>query len=183
MNYNNYEAQKLRGFKRKLELIKFHGGKCEICGYDKNISALEFHHINSVDKKFQLDMRHLSNTSLDELYAESCKCQLLCANCHREIHNPKLTIENVVNLIETKAQDKTSFSNRKEFGSICPVCGKRFPKITRKIFCSKECREKNKNYPSKTEVLKQYDILRSWEKVARHFGLTRKILQRIRRLD
>ena len=31
MNYNNYNAQKLRGLKRKLELVKFRGGKCELC--------------------------------------------------------------------------------------------------------------------------------------------------------
>lgn len=34
MNYNDYNTQKLRGLKRKLELIKSRGGKCELCGYD-----------------------------------------------------------------------------------------------------------------------------------------------------
>lgn len=28
------------------------GGKCECCGYNKNLSALEFHHINPDEKKF-----------------------------------------------------------------------------------------------------------------------------------
>ena len=84
MNYNDYNSQKLRGLKRKLELIESRGGKCEVCGYDKNIAALEFHHINPDEKEFQLDMRHLSNTSLERLQNEVNKCQLLCANCHRE---------------------------------------------------------------------------------------------------
>ena len=30
-NPNNYSSQKIRGIKRKLELIKRRGGKCEIC--------------------------------------------------------------------------------------------------------------------------------------------------------
>ena len=37
------------------------GGKCEICGYNKNVSALEFHHIDSVTKDFKLDARKLAN--------------------------------------------------------------------------------------------------------------------------
>nr|DAJ95294.1 MAG TPA: GROUP II INTRON-ENCODED PROTEIN LTRA/RNA, GROUP II INTRONS, RIBONUCLEOPROTEIN.8A [Caudoviricetes sp.] len=63
----NYNTQKLRGLKRKLELIKSRGGKCELCSYDRNIAVLEFHHINPDEKEFQLDMRHLSNTSLERL--------------------------------------------------------------------------------------------------------------------
>lgn len=77
-----------RSLKRKLELVKSRGG--ELCGYDRNIAVLEFHHINPDEKEFQLDMRHLSNTSLERLKEEADKCQLLCANCHREVHNPHL---------------------------------------------------------------------------------------------
>ena len=67
MNYNDYNTQKLRGLKRKLELSR--GGKCG--GYDRNIAVLEFHHINPDEKEFQLDMRHLSNTSLERLKEEA----------------------------------------------------------------------------------------------------------------
>lgn len=134
MNYNDYNTQKLRGLKRKLELVKSRGGKCELCGYDRNIAVLEFHHINPDEKEFQLDMRHLSNTSLERLKEEADKCQLLCANCHREVHNPHLGMDEVEDLVNTEAKDKTSFENMT--GS---VCGKRFPKSKGKIYCSKEC--------------------------------------------
>lgn len=77
--------------------------------------------------------------------------------------------------------DKTSFND--QGGSICPVCGKRFPKSNGKIYCSKECREADKHYPSKQEVLEQYELLKIWDKVAEHFGLTRKIIQGIRKQD
>ena len=98
------------------------GGACEICGYCKNIAALEFHHKNPEKKEFNVDMRKFSNMTLEKLEAELEKCILVCANCHRELHNESLTMENVPNLLENV--DKTTFSNRG--GQICPVCGKRF---------------------------------------------------------
>ncbi len=61
-NPNSYFAQTIRGYRRKLQLIELKGNKCEICGYDKNIAALEFHHIDSSQKEFSLDSRKLSNT-------------------------------------------------------------------------------------------------------------------------
>ena len=40
------------------------GGKCEHCGYNANLSALEFHHKNPEEKEFQVDIRAFSNYSL-----------------------------------------------------------------------------------------------------------------------
>lgn len=184
-NTNNYKAQKLRGLKRKYEIIMQRGGKCEHCGYDKNIAALEFHHINPNEKEFQLDMRHFSNSNLETLQLELAKCKLLCANCHREEHNKDLNLSEIPRIIENC--EKKSFSSP-ETDLICPACGKHFPKGTGKLYCSKECREKIKmqreklkGYPSKQEVLEQYKLLGTWDKVAEHFGLTRRIIQRIRK--
>lgn len=177
-NPNNYQQQKLRGLKRKYEAVMMRGGKCERCGYNKNLAALEFHHRDPNTKKFQIDTtRAFSNTNLDTLREELDKCDLLCANCHREEHHPELIISNMSSKLE--GCEKTSFS--KESGSICPVCGKRFPKSKGKIYCSKECREADKHYPSIEEIEEQYKILKSWEKVAQYFGLTRRIIQGIRK--
>ena len=88
MNPNVYEYQKKRHISRKYELINLMGGKCIICGYDKNYASLEFHHLNPKEKEFPLDARHLSNSSITSLLTEAKKCILLCANCHRELHNP-----------------------------------------------------------------------------------------------
>lgn len=38
--------------RNKIDLVKYKGGKCVKCGYDKCIDALEFHHIDSEDKDF-----------------------------------------------------------------------------------------------------------------------------------
>lgn len=64
--------------------------KCEICGYDKNKSALEFHHVDK-NKEFginQLARRALTNKQ--KIIDEMEKCIVICANCHRELHNPQL---------------------------------------------------------------------------------------------
>lgn len=64
-----------------------YGTSCSICGYSKNYAALDFHHINIKEKEFS--PAQLINTSydLDQIFQELDKCQLVCANCHREIHN------------------------------------------------------------------------------------------------
>lgn len=85
-----YEAQQRRGLARKLHLVRLAGGRCSICGYDKNLAALTFHHTNSDDKEFKLDMRSLSNRTLEAVMSEHQKCILVCHNCHAELHNPNL---------------------------------------------------------------------------------------------
>lgn len=69
----------------KLQAIKLLGGKCSICGYNKCIDALEFHHENPKEKDFKLGS---GNTiSWEEYKKEALKCILVCSNCHKEIHS------------------------------------------------------------------------------------------------
>lgn len=71
--------------KIKEMAIAYKGGKCCICGYDKCNSALDFHHKDEREKSFGLSVRGLTR-SWDRTKAEVDKCTLVCANCHREIH-------------------------------------------------------------------------------------------------
>lgn len=57
---------------------------CLKCGYSKNPAALEWHHPND-DKDFNISE---SARSLHIIEEEIGKCELLCANCHREHHFP-----------------------------------------------------------------------------------------------
>lgn len=86
----DYSRTKARTVKWYLVSIK--GGKCENCGYDSNLSALSFHHINPETKSFEIDARSCANRSINSLLEEVNKCRLLCCNCHAEIHNPDLII-------------------------------------------------------------------------------------------
>ncbi len=87
----SYPAQKKRGIKRKLQLVRSLGGCCSVCGYRQNLSALVFHHQGN-DKEFKLDMRSLSNRTLEKVLVEVKKCRLVCCNCHAELHNPNLDL-------------------------------------------------------------------------------------------
>jgi hypothetical protein len=102
---NSYEYQKLRGLKRKVYLIDLRGGFCERCKYNKNISALDFHHKDPSAKDGQLDMRTLSNSTMEWIMKEFEKCEILCANCHRECHSPELTFENIRTVIRQIDED------------------------------------------------------------------------------
>lgn len=95
VNANGYDTQMKRGYARKLSAVNSLGGGCNKCGYNKNMAALEFHHRDERDKSFSLDLRAFSNNSLVKLQSEVNKCDLLCANCHREHHNPETTFEKV----------------------------------------------------------------------------------------
>ncbi len=82
-------SQQTRGLERRIQLVLSKGGKCEKCGYSSNLACFEFHHLDPSQKDFNLDVRSLSNRSFEKSLSEVEKCQLLCANCHREAHNPR----------------------------------------------------------------------------------------------
>lgn len=91
-NQASYKAQQIRGKSRKQTLVAMKGGECELCGYRKNLSSLAFHHLNESTKLFTLDIRNISNRAMDILLNEASKCQLLCHNCHGELHNPDMAM-------------------------------------------------------------------------------------------
>jgi len=89
--WRDKNPEKIRGYKKKLhkrdkELIntlKING--CAICGYDKCMAALEFHHVNPEDKKFLINVGQMHRSSMN-IINEMEKCILLCNRCHKEIH-------------------------------------------------------------------------------------------------
>lgn len=68
---------------RKKKAIEYKGGKCQKCGYDKCVYALDFHHLEKNEKEFNISK---STTNWERLKIELDKCILVCSNCHREIH-------------------------------------------------------------------------------------------------
>lgn len=63
----------------KKERVELLGGKCELCGYNKCLDALVFHHKDTSIKEREKDWA--ASTFKKENYI------LVCANCHAEIHN------------------------------------------------------------------------------------------------
>ena len=71
-----------RGKQRLLELLGWEA-KCMQCGYDRCLAALDFHHLDPTQKSFSVS-RFWHNGGLVAGVEEARKCQLICANCHRE---------------------------------------------------------------------------------------------------
>jgi transposase len=78
------EAVAKRRRKVKAILVGEAGGRCRLCGYDRSVAALQFHHVDRSAKSFGLSYRGLTH-SIERLREEAQKCVLLCSNCHAEV--------------------------------------------------------------------------------------------------
>ena len=78
----------------KQALVNLKGGKCSICGYNKSLRALQFHHLNPKEKDFALTK---NVKDFDKLKKEVEKCILVCSNCHAEIHEQ---LDNASSILE-----------------------------------------------------------------------------------
>jgi len=70
----------------KIKAVDYKGGKCEKCGYNKYVGALDFHHTDPTQKDFAIASKGYTR-SWEKVKNELDKCMILCSNCHREIHN------------------------------------------------------------------------------------------------
>jgi predicted HNH restriction endonuclease len=80
------EAVRKRRKKIRQLAIEYKGGKCQKCGYDKCLEAMEFHHLDSSVKDFGISHKGYTR-GWQRVKQELDKCMMLCANCHREIHS------------------------------------------------------------------------------------------------
>jgi hypothetical protein len=68
----------------KRQAVEYLGGKCCLCGYDRCLEALIFHHLDGT-KEFGIGAKGYTR-SWAAVREELAKCLLVCANCHSEIH-------------------------------------------------------------------------------------------------
>lgn len=85
----SYKKSYIKKYGKHIKLLNEFGSKCSICGYNKNYSVLEFHHLDPLLKEFSIG--NLKNGNYDKALNEAKKCVLLCSNCHKELHHPDLT--------------------------------------------------------------------------------------------
>lgn len=73
----------------KLRAIQYKGGGCQVCGYNRCVRALTFHHLLPAQKDFNVSG---STRAWRVVKAELDKCILLCSNCHAEAHDGMLDV-------------------------------------------------------------------------------------------
>ena len=70
----------------KQRAVHYLGGSCRLCGYNRSLHAFDFHHLGgSTEKDFTISDR--LTMAWEKLQVELDKCLLLCATCHREVHD------------------------------------------------------------------------------------------------
>ena len=83
--------------KVKQILVGEAGGCCRLCGYDRCMAALEFHHLDPAAKQFGVAQNGMAR-SIERIRAEARKCILLCSNCHAEVESGFSSISGVVQI-------------------------------------------------------------------------------------
>lgn len=169
------ENRKQTAQKRKLQLITELGGKCYICGYNRNAATLHFHHLNPAEKNFALSARNkISHSKYELSLLEAKKCVLLCANCHSEFHTNFIDLSgkiigNPMVLEHYTEKQSTTFKT-------CRSCGKKFNHPNSKTTTCKSCHDIQQrkvdrpplrdltqeiSHSNKTEIAKKYGVSRT----------------------
>lgn len=89
---NSKKYQIKRRIYLKQKCIDILGGKCVICGYNKCHAAMDFHHINPLEKKRDMGRLIMKGYAEKTIFEELKKCILLCVRCHREFHAGIITL-------------------------------------------------------------------------------------------
>jgi transposase len=91
------EAVVRRRRRVKQILVEEAGGCCRLCGYDRSVIALEFHHVDPSEKQFGVAQGGMAR-SIARLRVEARKCVLLCSNCHAEVEAGISSISGIVQI-------------------------------------------------------------------------------------
>lgn len=86
---SSYEKVKSWRQRAKEKAVNYLGGKCQNCGYNRSLRALSFHHCNPEEKDFNISSQCIA---WEAVVKELDKCVLVCSNCHMEIHDGTLLL-------------------------------------------------------------------------------------------
>lgn len=143
----------------KLLALAYKGNKCQCCGYNKCISALEFHHIEPTQKEFAIRTNGYTR-SWNKVKSELDKCILVCSNCHREIHANILQCPNEIikdNESVNILLNKFKFENKVDKPDKLDISTKQL---------------KNYVIPSKDELIDLFKKYNTFENIGRLYGIS-----------
>lgn len=118
ITYRCRKCERINGYLYKERAVNYLGGKCIKCGYNKYIGSLAFHHRNPNEKEYEI--ANNLNRKWTELVKELNKCDLLCINCHYDLHTN-------IDFIKDEKNNSYNWQTRdliyKLHGNECNFCG------------------------------------------------------------
>lgn len=153
--------------RKKLLAVHYKGGECQRCGYSKCAQALIFHHRDPAEKDFTISG---VSWSWDRIKNELDKCDLLCSNCHIELHSE---LQGNSEPLEVQINEVLELQNKQEQSkkvlAPCLLC--RTP-TTNKKYCSFKCSTDDKIItPPPKETLLELKTRLSYSKIAKLYGV------------
>lgn len=179
---HDYQTDLRRNKKKKL--VELLGGGCYICGYNRVMKALDFHHLNAEDKEFNISSTFLTQKAWDTILLELVKTMCVCRNCHAEIHEG-LHAEKIaewtayidIHKEEILNVGRSMFARpiKTLFTRGCAYCGKVFTTSEEQTkFCSTDCGHKSQRKVQRPSEEQLKDLLtkHSYCAVARMWGVS-----------
>ena len=77
----NIRKESIKNFINRIKRLS----QCSKCS-EKDIACLDFHHVNDLEKDFNISIALQLGVSMSILKKELRKCIILCSNCHRKLH-------------------------------------------------------------------------------------------------
>lgn len=91
---DEYHYKSINFRRSQIDIFKAQNGCC-YCGYNEHPIALDFHHLIGEDKDRTISNAINRKWNIERLILEIQKCSILCAICHRLLHNGIITIEDI----------------------------------------------------------------------------------------
>lgn len=161
------DYNRVKNWRRRMRarLYDAFGSKCGICGYNKCMRALDFHHIDPANKTFTIGTSNIANWY--KIADEARKCVMICNRCHQEVHGGITIIpDNIMRFNEDYATWPVDVIPT----SPCEMCGKE--KHIRLRYCSQRCcngaRSGRWNSVNLEELMKSYN----YSQIGRMLGVS-----------
>lgn len=161
MATNGEHVRKCQKRKKQFAVNAF-GGKCQICGYDKCLGALGFHHLNGKEKEWSPSYI-IARWSWERAKKELEKCILVCMNCHSEIHYDEELDFSLTRYIKPWLI------------KVCPSCKNSFDtKEETQTYCSHSCNKIGQRVAERPHKETLWELVqdKSFVSIGKMFGVT-----------
>lgn len=177
-------TQRKKFWRREIKhyIVQAFGNKCCYCGQTFEECCYDLHHLNPEEKEFNLSSGNYNGAKTWlKIRDEVKKCVLLCANCHRKVHNGYIEITNPIFFDENYYD--WDITNYKQVGYdlksmdkiidpqdfICPICG---GEKTEKAKACANCSSHKEKYEIDREELKQLIYTLPFTEIGKKFGVS-----------